>query len=205
MLKNMNINMLFEGLLSFWTVYFIGGCLLYDTNYQVTKSDVPIKSLLNNIGRNALLTFLLLPIVSYIPVLIYVPDTIYGYMTRVIISLLCGDLLFYTSHRLLHTRYFYKYHAQHHIYLVPQALAGVYAHWVEMIFSNYLSMVIPLSIISTPYPQMMILEFGAIAFSILQSHSGNNKNLIHHILHHKFANCNYSFLFLTDYIFGTLR
>lgn len=53
------------------------------------------------------------------------------------------ELLFYTSHRLLHTKYLYPYHKLHHGYKAPIALAALYAHPLEAILGNTLAVMAP--------------------------------------------------------------
>ena len=89
---------------SFWITFFIAGCLLHQED-TIMIQPVTTTQLLNTLGLNAVLSFLFIPIANSIPTLIIVPDTWLGYMTRIILSLLIGDIIFYTSHRLLH--YFY--------------------------------------------------------------------------------------------------
>jgi sterol desaturase/sphingolipid hydroxylase (fatty acid hydroxylase superfamily) len=51
--------------------------------------------------------------------------------------LLCVEVGFYASHRLLHTRALYKaVHAKHHEFSAPFALAAVHAHPLEHLVSN---------------------------------------------------------------------
>ena len=182
--------------ISFWLAYAIGGYFLDDhkeNTYDLYKTLI----------INALISFMLVPITDQLPVLIHVPDGVFGYIIRVIIALLIGDLWLYLTHRLLHC-YLYKYHKQHHIYTKPHALTGLYAHPVEYVLSNHLSMIIPIRIIGRH--ELIVLESAVVAIDILISHMGRNVNFPsakYHTLHHERHNCNYSFAYVSDMLFGT--
>ena len=182
--------------ISFWVAYLIVGYFLDDN----TDNN---KDLYKTLGLNAFIAFSLIPLTDSIPVLIHVPDGIAGYIIRVIIALLIGDLWLYLSHRLLHA-YLYRFHKQHHIYTKPHALTGLYAHPVEYVLSNHLSMIIPLRIVGRH--ELIALESIVVAIDILISHMGRNANYPsakYHTLHHERHNCNYSFAYVSDILFGT--
>ena len=203
--------MLIYSWIAFWATYFLGTFITYNTGNLPTgiirsKKIITAYEIMNTIKVNACLTFLLLPITEQIPTLIYVPDTWLGYLLRITLALIIGDLCFYITHRLLHHPYLYKYHQKHHEFIVPYSLTGLYSSPVEMILSNHLSMVIPLKLITSHSNTMLMLESAAVAFNILKSHSGYDSELYgspHHNIHHKYMIHNYGFLYITDIIFGT--
>ena len=191
---------------SFWLSYFIFNCLIYDDQSSITKKIITTKQLLNNLGKNAIVTFILTIIMYFIPPLMIIPTDFYGYIKRIIIALVVGEVCFYWFHRALHYP-FYKFHADHHTYVVPHSFAGLYAHPVEMIF-NFFSILIALQITNHFNIILSCIEGGAVALSISINHSGHHNWLFsskHHNKHHKKLNCNYGFLMLTDWIFKTLQ
>lgn len=193
--------------ISFWLTYLIGGCLFYNDKSIILKNHiVTTNQLLNSIGLNALLTFLCIPLANLIPPLIHVPNTLYGYIARVIMALLIGDLCFYFTHRLLHHPKFYFLHKQHHLYVKPHSIAGLYASSFEMLISNHLSMVLALTLIDCHSTTMLCIESAMVAANVLKSHSGADdkwQGSPHHNLHHEKMNCNYGFSYITDIVFGT--
>ncbi len=198
---------MFYSWVSFWLTYFIGGCILYNDESIIKENySISTKQLLNTIGLNAILTFICIPFANIIPTLIYVPDTGYGYILRVIMALFIGDLCFYFTHRLLHRPCFYKLHKQHHLYIKPHAFAGLYASPIEMLFSNHLSMILALKLIQSHSNTMLCIESMAVALNILISHSSHDFiGSPHHDLHHEKMNCNYGFSYIVDIIFGTYQ
>ena len=195
--------------ISFWLTYLIGGCLFYnDQSVLQINHSITVKQLLNAIGLNAFLTFLCIPLANLVPPIIHVPDTLFGYVGRVILALMIGDLWFYFTHRLLHHPYLYFLHKQHHTYVKPHAMAGLYASAFEMLISNHLSMILALRLVECHSIPMLCIESAVVALNILKSHSGADNALNgspHHNLHHEKMNCNYGFSYITDIVFGTYQ
>lgn len=55
------------------------------------------------------------------------------------VCILCEELLFYYSHRLLHHPRIYKFiHKRHHEWTSPIAITAIYCHPIEHVFSNLL-------------------------------------------------------------------
>lgn len=123
-----------------------------------------------------------------------------------LISLLLREALFYYSHRLLHTPYFYvRIHKKHHKFTAPIALAAQFAHPIEQVFANALPISVP--------PQLLrshVLTFWVFLsyelFMTATVHSGydffDNKAKMHDLHHEKF-NLNYGSIGLLDWVHGT--
>ncbi|HSW76872.1 MAG TPA: sterol desaturase family protein [Candidatus Saccharimonadales bacterium] len=193
---------------AFWLTHLIFGMLFYSDDHVdfLPNHHVTTKQLLNTVGLNALLTFLFIPIANIIPTLIMVNDTFIGYISRILMALLIGDLIFYWTHRLFHHPFFYQIHKKHHHFVSPTVLAGLYCHPLEMLLSNHLAMVIPLKLIQSHSPYMLMFESSVVSLNILKSHS-SNKNFLtgspHHNVHHEKMSKNFGFSYITDILFGT--
>jgi len=195
---------------AFWLVFLIGGLYFYNHKQAVLLPNTYVSDehLLKTVSKNALLSLLFVPFTELIPTLIVVPNSLVGYMMRVVLALVIGEAIFYTSHRLLHHPKLYHYHKMHHTFISPHPIAGLYASQLEYFVSNHLSMVIPLKMISCYNPYMLMLESAIIATNIAKSHSGQDSiytgSPIHQI-HHNENVYNFGFLYIFDYIFGTLK
>src|SRR5665647_1053589 len=117
----MNLYYIWTG---FWVTYLVLGCLLYDDHKTVVKNMVTTKQLLNNIGLNALCTLMLTIVMDNLSLTLINSS---NYILRVVIALIVGDFSFYWLHRLLHHPLFYKYHKDHHNFIVPHSFVGVYS------------------------------------------------------------------------------
>jgi sterol desaturase/sphingolipid hydroxylase (fatty acid hydroxylase superfamily) len=66
--------------------------------------------------------------------------TVQVYILHFLFFILCEDISFYWTHRLLHHNSIYKYvHRLHHEYKVPIGLASQHTHPIEFLFSNALT------------------------------------------------------------------
>ena len=55
-------------------------------------------------------------------------------ISDIVIWLIINDVLSYHIHKLLHTKYFYKFHKIHHEYYEPNIFCTEYTHFIEQIF-----------------------------------------------------------------------
>lgn len=102
--------------------------------------------------------------------------------------ILIEEICFYYSHRLLHSKYLYKYiHKKHHEWTAPIAVIAEYAHPIEHIFSNlvppFLGILILGTHVATAYLWLIL-----VIFSTLHTHSGYHLPLLpspeFHDFHH---------------------
>ena len=125
-------------------------------------------------------------------------------LLRLAISIFIYDIWFYFSHKLLHTKYLYKYHKLHHS-TNPTKLNyndTYYASSFESIFQSF-GGIFPIFIFNLGlYEFLLHLAFynirGMIRHDVrLIKYFGN-----HHIMHHYYPNKNFSSFYI-DYVFGT--
>ncbi len=120
--------------------------------------------------------------------------------------LLIDDLLFYFSHRALHTRWLYRHvHAWHHRYHAPYALLGAVMHPVEYLIISSIVVVTPLLLgmhVGVFWLCVILRQWGNAEFhagvegpwSLLSKLPGAG-GVRHHDRHHEKVRGNYSSLF----------
>lgn len=123
------------------------------------------------------------------------------FLYNFLLWLILSDIIFYTTHRILHTKKLYFIHALHHSYRYTFGLGAIYAHPIEFIFNNLCSLIIPILVIGIPYSQITYIIIGISFMTVILSHGGYIKDQAH-LVHHLKYRYNYSF-FIMDYIFGT--
>ena len=113
------------------------------------------------------------------------------------------DIWFYFSHIILHYKWMYKYHKQHHMNVFPTWLDTSDSSVVENILQSIGLFLGPL------YYQKLTTDFviasGLISVRGLMRHDDRCTFLIgnHHLLHHQYLSYNFGEYWL-DYIFGTM-
>ena len=130
----------------------------------------------------------------------------------------CADLWFYYTHRLLHTvpALYRGLHAVHHRETYPTALNALDAHPVEHLVSNVGSAVAGAALLAaTGAPQFYAVFLGWVAlatWSTCAAHSGLQPwcplvgTSEYHDLHHRLHTCNYGQgTYFFDWMHGTFR
>lgn len=103
----------------------------------------------------------------------HMPDALTLILT-LIFCILCEDLLFHCSHRLLHTKAFYSYiHKIHHEYKMTIGISAEYSHPLEYTFGTMLPVGISTMILGSNahFTTMMVWTLYRVAESI-DGHSG---------------------------------
>lgn len=112
------------------------------------------------------------------------------------------DLLFYGVHRLMHTKWLYRFHSHHHQHVAVFADIAFDATPLEHVFANVLPVVLlgiycQLSLYGM-YVWIFLATWGSVT-----SHDGQTSN---HAEHHRRQNCNFgSGFMLLDRAMGTFR
>jgi len=120
----------------------------------------------------------------------------------IIISILSYDIWFYISHVLLHTKFLYKYHKEHHVNTKPRFLDTYVGHILEGPFQG-IGMFVPYLFISYTYTQTgLILMF--LNIRGMMRHDDRCSFIIgnHHLIHHQYPNYNYGEYWI-DYLCKT--
>jgi sterol desaturase/sphingolipid hydroxylase (fatty acid hydroxylase superfamily) len=115
---------------------------------------------------------------------------------NILFMMLTQDVYFYTTHRLFHTKYLYKYHKTHHTGLHP--LYAWHAEHIDHIIVNLGSIAVPFMIFPNPGYILTLIALLEIYTSV-NGHTGKTV----HTEHHTDSNKRYGSLYILDRILGT--
>lgn len=183
-------------------------CFFIDTlsDYRLEKKTRPeIVKDYNKMMPNVLTNLVLsIPVIKYIEYL-YLNTNFTTISENLFINLflwmLLCDLIFYTNHRLLHTRSLFFIHKTHHEFSFTYGAGAIYAHPLDFVFANLFPIGIPFIVFNIPYLQCLFITFFSSFLTVFVSHGGYFPNQSH-LLHHKKKMVNYG-LFYTDRLFNT--
>jgi sterol desaturase/sphingolipid hydroxylase (fatty acid hydroxylase superfamily) len=96
------------------------------------------------------------------------------YLLQQFYCIILGDLLFFTSHRLLHTPFFYKHvHKLHHTYTQAIGPSAEYAHPFEYILGNVLPFAVPCLLLGHSMHYFTYMAVGTeLIIGTTHNHSG---------------------------------
>ena len=125
-------------------------------------------------------------------------------MINIVASILAYDIWFYISHILLHTKTLYPYHKIHHDNTEPTFLDTYVGHHLEGPFQG-VGMFVPYVFLQYNMTDTIIILLILNVRGMAQ-HDRRGKILVgeHHLLHHKYSNCNYGQYWI-DAMCQTLR
>ena len=115
------------------------------------------------------------------------------------------DFFFYSIHRLMHTKYFYKFHKIHHEIKAPIGITAFYMHPIDYIFGNLLPIYLPTLIVQADLITMHIWIILSVGNSVIVSHGGFLDKSEFHDDHHKYFKYNYGTEMFMDDLFKTKK
>lgn len=110
-------------------------------------------------------------------------------MCKLAICYVCTQIQFYFTHRLLHMKWFYcQIHSIHHVWILPDPRATLYAHPIENLLLNAAPIVIPPLFFSMDWTSAFIW-FNLAGITAVWGHAGvvtgqskYNEHDLHHLI-----------------------
>jgi methylsterol monooxygenase len=118
------------------------------------------------------------------------------------LTILVTDIIFYTTHRIMHSRYLYKYHKIHHEVTLPVSISALYVSDFYSFFNNTLPFILPSFFICSNVMTIKIWFCLIISESIF-SHAGYYGWSEVHDKHHTKNNVNFGNNIFMDKLFKT--
>lgn len=128
-----------------------------------------------------------------------------GWSLEVALLILTFEVLFYYSHRWLHSKAMYaRVHKVHHEWKAPTAIAASYAHPLEHMVSNVLPGVVGATLWRVHYVSLLFFALQGLV-ATLWAHSGyeHPQGSGVHDRHHQYFDGNYGHLGILDWLHGT--
>jgi len=150
-----------------------------------------------------------------------VPDS-WNLFKQVMVCIMCEDLVFYTTHRILHCKdkrlpLYQWIHKIHHEHIHPVSIAAEYAHPIEYGLANHFPSFVGLFVLGSKTHLWTVVIWGLIR--IFETHDGHSgyefpwsifrlipfgEDSTYHIFHHTKNVGNYaSFMTIWDTVFDT--
>jgi len=125
---------------------------------------------------------------------------------KIPLTMLFTEFLFYYTHILFHSYYFWQFHQIHHTSTGPYALCTFHCHPLEMALVNVFPILISAVLAGLNFQTMRLWHMVALSNTIVVAHGGYKCFSPNpHDLHHKYRNCNYGIFGFLDNIHGTYR
>jgi hypothetical protein len=113
------------------------------------------------------------------------------------------DFVFYLTHRIFHLKRLYYFHSIHHEYNYTFGMGAIYAHPLDFLITNLVSVSLPILIFKIPYYHSCFITIFATCYTTIISHGGYDNSLGEgHLIHHVKRTHNYG-LFIFDRLLGT--
>lgn len=121
---------------------------------------------------------------------------------KIPLTFLFLEIMFFYSHLLLHTQWFYsRFHYIHHKWTYPMAISALYAHPFEHLLSNVLPVILAAKFTGLNFITTRVWHAFVLANTLIVAHGGYANDM--HYKHHLLRDCNFGAIGMLDSIHNT--
>lgn len=136
-------------------------------------------------------------------------SSIQAFFLKVFVGYIFADVMYYSIHRVLHWKYFYRrIHRLHHETQQSGPLTALDVHPLEYVFAQMSTELVSAWVVGATLPELCFLSSVAKVFAMYSHSRSDGKawiSVMEHEAHHRDGRHNFGVTGMMDWAFGTIK
>ncbi|KAJ5380777.1 uncharacterized protein N7496_003205 [Penicillium cataractarum] len=136
-------------------------------------------------------------------------SSIQAFFIKVFVGYVFADVMYYSIHRVLHWKYFYRrIHRLHHETQQSGPLTALDVHPLEYVFAQMSTELVSAWVVGATLPELCFLSSVAKVFAMYSHSRSDGKawiSVMEHEAHHRDGRHNFGVTGMMDWTFGTMK